>query len=721
MSFLTQIPDRRKSAPVAKPVVKSAPTKPVVKSAPVGSAQSIPSVASIPSIPSVESFQEEIDVIDSMPVKLNVPATIPTHLQKLKIYPHLQKIVNFITSDGIDDVKCMLLHLGTGSGKTAGTGQAVMPFLLNTDKKLFISVPLIANAKSMWQFACENMPEFAQYFAYRAGNTDSGNLSTARVIYATTQSVFQTLARMYKEKTDFSKICIMVDEAHHTSEYNTGLLALTNWYLGQFAHTSFRAIVATATPIDDVKFDNLLKCVKIENAETQHPVKINYVLNELYLNDNKLTDKICGHVRKIVDMTRGNMLVFVSGSDEVTTLVEQLGKMYPNCTVLGYHGSMQHEEQLLVHKKYNNRVIIVATNALESGITLDVSVVVDSGLCKTSSYKNGISSLDQAFISQMEAKQRSGRCGRLGPGVCYRLYTEVHHNYVMKVHSTPQFDTMPKEPLILVFLKYGLPAGEILNIDPCEYGEIIKYLISMGLYDGEKKCVTPLANEMQKYPLDLATASMLVHALQDYRGDDAVLMMIIASAINSRLSGSHYYIPAHVVKGLDGPQKTMARKQFISDNYDNFVAEDDIQSLLKVVLSFMVSVDSLRDWCKKNFIQEKFLKSFLRNFRAIYYGRNSNRDLLSDPDVIDTIIPRLYDRVKHGKVSVDFYRPYILKGFPRSVWTGYMTFDNMSLNQYGFRIDNTAQNGVDRTGKVIALACNKFGKTLLLSICIPGL
>ena len=74
-----------------------------------------------------------------------------------------------------------------------------------------------------------------------------------------------------------------------------------------------------------------------------------------------------------------------------------------------------------------SRKVVFATNIAETSLTIEgIMYVVDSGKVKQSNYKHckGIDSLLLSQISQAEADQRSGRAGRTGPGIAYRLYTE---------------------------------------------------------------------------------------------------------------------------------------------------------------------------------------------------------------------------------------------------------------------------------------------------------
>ena len=75
-----------------------------------------------------------------------------------------------------------------------------------------------------------------------------------------------------------------------------------------------------------------------------------------------------------------------------------------------------------------NRKVIVATNVAETSLTVPgIRAVVDSGMARISRYnrRTKVQQLPIEAISQASARQRAGRCGRIGPGICVRLYEEA--------------------------------------------------------------------------------------------------------------------------------------------------------------------------------------------------------------------------------------------------------------------------------------------------------
>ena len=84
-------------------------------------------------------------------------------------------------------------------------------------------------------------------------------------------------------------------------------------------------------------------------------------------------------------------------------------------------------EQHKVFAAHTGRRVVLATNVAETSLTVPgIRYVVDTGVARISRYsvRTKVQRLPVEAISQASANQRSGRCGRLGPGIAIRLYSE---------------------------------------------------------------------------------------------------------------------------------------------------------------------------------------------------------------------------------------------------------------------------------------------------------
>ena len=71
---------------------------------------------------------------------------------------------------------------------------------------------------------------------------------------------------------------------------------------------------------------------------------------------------------------------------------------------------------------------MLSTNVAETSLTVPgVRYVVDAGTARISRYSHRlkVQRLPIEPVSQASANQRAGRCGRVAPGVCIRLYDEA--------------------------------------------------------------------------------------------------------------------------------------------------------------------------------------------------------------------------------------------------------------------------------------------------------
>ena len=85
------------------------------------------------------------------------------------------------------------------------------------------------------------------------------------------------------------------------------------------------------------------------------------------------------------------------------------------------------------------RRIILSTNIAETSITIPgIRYVVDTGFVKIKLYDQtrNLETLAVVPISKASAIQRAGRAGRVGPGKCYRLYTDQSF-FQLDLHNVP--------------------------------------------------------------------------------------------------------------------------------------------------------------------------------------------------------------------------------------------------------------------------------------------
>jgi len=94
--------------------------------------------------------------------------------------------------------------------------------------------------------------------------------------------------------------------------------------------------------------------------------------------------------------------------------------------------------------------------------------VIDSGLTRRLQHDpaTGMNRLVTVAVSKAAAAQRKGRAGRLGPGVCYRLYSP-HAFQGMIPFTPPEMLIADLSPLILELAVWGVKdPSELCWLDP---------------------------------------------------------------------------------------------------------------------------------------------------------------------------------------------------------------------------------------------------------------
>ena len=95
-------------------------------------------------------------------------------------------------------------------------------------------------------------------------------------------------------------------------------------------------------------------------------------------------------------------------------------------------------EQQRVFQPGAKRRIVIATNVAESSLTVPrIRFVIDPGTARISRYspRSKTQRLPIEAVSRASADQRKGRCGRVGPGICLRLFSEQDYLARDRLHD----------------------------------------------------------------------------------------------------------------------------------------------------------------------------------------------------------------------------------------------------------------------------------------------
>ena len=168
-----------------------------------------------------------------------------------------------------------------------------------------------------------------------------------------------------------------------------------------------------------------------------YPVEVRYLGGAVVPTSQNLVERVEKGIHRAAKETVGNILVFLPGKGEINACHDALRKKR-HLEVIPLHGDLPPEAQdrAFDNTQSQRRRVILATNVAETSITLPgITAVVDTGLVRQRVHQSRRIVLALRPISEASAEQRRGRAGRLGPGICYRLWEE---------HGQLEQETLPE-------------------------------------------------------------------------------------------------------------------------------------------------------------------------------------------------------------------------------------------------------------------------------------
>ncbi|XP_053956982.1 ATP-dependent DNA/RNA helicase DHX36 [Anastrepha ludens] len=329
----------------------------------------------------------------------------------------------------------------------------------------------------------------------------------------------------------------------------------------------------------------------------------------------------------------GAILVFLPGYDNISKLNSVLlnptlpiGQRYARkIQVYPLHSMMPtvFQKNVFQSPPPGIRKVILSTTVAETSVTIDdVVYVINSGRMKTNNYnvEANLQTLEEAWVTKANTKQRKGRAGRVQPGICYNLFSRAREKTMLD-QIVPEILRSKLESTILnMKMLHVKDVGYFFNtlISPPNQQAVtngINLLKRINALDVEGT-LTPLGMHLARLPVDPPIGKMLVMGAL-FRCLDPITS--VAAGLSFK---SPFYTPLGKEREVDRVKRHLSANQ----RSDHLLIDN-------VVLTYRESLEdsSERDFCYKNFLNigilqqlEDMKRQFASLLRASSFTDSSN-------------------------------------------------------------------------------------------------
>jgi ATP-dependent helicase HrpB len=238
-------------------------------------------------------------------------------------------------------------------------------------------------------------------------------------------------------------------------------------------------------------------------------------------------------IHRALAETDKSILVFLPGEAEIRRTEDALhqASLPIGVVVRPLYGAMGFAEQdaAIGPSPAGERKIVLATTIAETSLTIDgIGAVIDTGFKRSPRFDpaSGMTALETARVSLAAANQRRGRAGRLGPGICYRLWPEAETR-ALSPHDQPEILVADLAPLVLELAAWGVSEPKSLAwLDPppqAAWGQARDLLKRLEAIDDTGQ-ITATGKAMVKLPLHPRLAHMVVRGASARAAELAAFM-----------------------------------------------------------------------------------------------------------------------------------------------------------------------------------------------------
>jgi ATP-dependent helicase HrpB len=424
-------------------------------------------------------------------------------------YP-VEKIISEL-SGAIEHQPVVILQAPPGAGKST-----IVPMLLLHEpwlqgRKIVMLEPRRLAAKSVaMRMASMLKEEIGNTIGYRVRFENAvGKATRCEVV---TEGI---LTRMMQTDNSLEGVGLVIFDEFHERNLQADLALALCLQVQQVLRSDLRILIMSATLEGERLSKQLNNAPIVTTAGKQFPVALHYVAVDKGENIAFSTARV---IRKAIQEREGDILTFLPGTGAIHRVAELLEAEHLSIDICPLYGDLpfRKQQEAILPNSGGRRKVVLATSIAETSLTIEgITTVVDSGQSRVPRFdpRSGLTRLETVRVTKDSADQRAGRAGRLGPGTCYRLWSEAVHHTLQPTRQ-PEIMEADLAPLLLELANWGIEDPKELSwVTPPPAGAVSQakeVLQQLGALDGNK--ITVRGREMLRLPTHPRIAHMLLEA-----------------------------------------------------------------------------------------------------------------------------------------------------------------------------------------------------------------